>query len=192
MVRCFRQKFSGEQVHLRTPSEQCEVRTCSLALPPRRTQSNLLSSLSHPRSQTQTLRLFSLEYSETFWKACDTHVLSDRWEGTCGNTFRMKILVSQKGRTVRPPQIQRRTHSFKGFLIPALSQADLNWGLWFPRYPEGWVLCQWLRIKPSSWTWGIFPIKLLPKLIKKEIARLNKNMWTSFAYHIQYLTCEAV
>lgn len=78
------------------------------------------------------------------------------------------------------------------FLIPALSQADLNWGLWFPRYPEGWVLCQWLWIKPSSWTWGIFPIKLLPKLIKKEIARLNKNMWTSFAYHIQYLTCEAV
>lgn len=57
VVRCFRQKFSGEQVHLRTPSERCEVGMCSLALPPSRTQSNLLSSLSHPWSETQALLL---------------------------------------------------------------------------------------------------------------------------------------
>lgn len=139
VVRCFRQKFSGEQVHLRTPSERCEVGMCSLALPPSRTQSNLLSSLSHPRSETQALLLFSLEYHKTFWEACDVCLSSDRWEGTCGNRFRTKILVSPKGRTVHPPQTQRRTHSFKGVLIPALSQAGLNWRLWFPGF-----LCLWL------------------------------------------------
>lgn len=181
MVRCFRQKFSGEQVHLRTPSERCEVGTCSLALPPSRTQSNLLSSLSHPRSETQALLLFSLEYHKTFWEACDVCLSSDRWEGTCGNRFRTKILVSPKGRTVHPPQTQRGTHSFKGVLIPALSQAGLNWRLWFPGF-----LCLWLWIKPLFWTWGIFPIKLLSKLIKRETAGLDKNMWTSFAYHIEY------
>lgn len=140
------------------------------------------------RHKPRNKLLFSLEYSKAFWEACDVCVSLDRWEGTCGKRFRTKILVSPKGRTVHPPQTQRGTHSFKGVLIPALSQAGLNWGLWFPGYPEGWVLCLWLWIKPLSWTWGIFPIKVLSKLIKRETAGLDKNMWTSFAYHNEYLS----
>lgn len=120
-----------------------------------------------PAKWDTSLTAFSLGYSETFWEACDVCVSSDRWEGTCGNRFRTKILVSPKGRTVRPPQTQRGTHSFKGVLIPALSQAGLNWRLWFPGYPEGWV--------PLSMTVNKTFVLDLRNLPNKTVVKTNKE-----------------
>lgn len=84
---------------------------------------------------------------------------------------------------MRDFSILYKAHNSKSYLIPALSHLNQN----LIPYVS-WLFCPWLWIKTSSWTWGIFPTKLLSKPIRRWIAR---EMWTSIACYTDYLTWEA-
>lgn len=94
--------------------------------------------------------------------------------------FKMNFVISQNERLFHPLQSTRLQELFNTCIEPLEPKSLIPY--------VSWLFCPWLWIKTSSWTWGIFPTKLLSKPIRRRIAR---EMWTSIACYTDYLTWEA-